>query len=152
MNIFEGNDMLPVLKFDGCFRHHFPRSRRHQNHLKLTDGRIDEPFALTLLRQFFVLAIEPIILVAHLFGVRYQAIDFTLLVVRDECRRATQRNLSNRPLSVIGQVRWENGNLQFVLLIEIDQTVRTIDIVEGGKASHYCQAKETVRTQFASGA
>lgn len=90
-------------------------------------------------------------MVRLLLTVRGHTIDFTLSVVHDGSRRASQWHLAHWPIRIVVEVGGENGNLQFIVVIEVDQSIRTVDIVERRETLHCRLAVEAVRSKLAVG-
>lgn len=109
------------------------------------------PLALIFLGEFFVFAIEAEIVVRLLLTVRGNTINFTLSVVHDGRWRAPQWHLTDGPIRIVVEVGGENGNLQFVVVIEVDESIRTVDIVERCEALHCRLSVEAMRSKFTVG-
>lgn len=106
------------------------------------------PFAFIFLRKFFVFAIEAEIVIRLLFAVRGHTINFALSVVDDGRWGASQWHLTHRPIRIVVQITGENGDLQFVIVIEVDEAIRAIDIIEWGETLHCRLTVEAMRSKF----
>lgn len=109
------------------------------------------PFALVLIRQFFILAIEPIILGGYLLCVCRHTIDFAISMINNGRWCASQRYFTHWPVRIVIQISWHHSDLQLVIVIEIDDAIRTIDIIEWSETFHCRLLIELVCSQFTFG-
>lgn len=109
------------------------------------------PLALILISQFLVFTVEPIVLGGHLFRVRCHTIHFAFTMIHHRCRCASERHLSHRPIRIIIQIRWQNSYLKLVIVIKINDAVRTINVIEWSETFHGNLMIESMRSQFTFG-
>lgn len=106
------------------------------------------PFALVLIGQLFVFAVEAVVLGGDLLRVCGHTIHFAVTVIDDGGGCATQRHFAHRPVRIVVEIDGQHGDLQFVIVIEVNDAVRAVDIVEWREAFH-CRLVELVRSQLA---